>query len=171
MSVVSKSSQKQSRGAASRSPASSFLVLHGKRLILTSPPYSGTDDTLQTFPFFVGRDWSAEASPCPSKDGDFFGMGLLQTWWPTLISLPFPWCPVRCQGNWSAQRDCIWSYKEGFFYFLPHLIHVRAELKIGSLLHHCVRYSPLGSRIINVLYRFPPESSRVSQGSKVLSLK
>ena len=72
-----------------------------------------------------------------------------------LISLPFPWCPVHFQGNWSAQRDCIWSYKEGFFYFLPHLIHVRAEWKMGSLLPNCVHYSPLGSRIINVPYRFP----------------
>lgn len=75
MSVVSKSSQEQNRGAVSHSPASSFLVLHEKSLILTSPPYSGT----VTFPFFVGKDWSAEASPHLSKDGDFFGMGLLQT--------------------------------------------------------------------------------------------
>lgn len=68
MSVVSKSSQEQSHGAAIHSPASSFLILHGKMLILTSPPYSGTDDTFQTIPVLRWEKLRAEASPHPSKE-------------------------------------------------------------------------------------------------------
>lgn len=127
MSVVSKSSQEQSHGAAGHSPASSFLILHGKMLILTSPPQSGTDDTFQIIPV---RWEKLEGRGIPTS---FQGMATSSGWacsrLDDQLSLASSFLDVLYVFRVTGQPKGFAheAIKRVFIFFLPHLIHVRAE--------------------------------------------